>query len=486
MASGARLISTDTIEGFRDEQGLFGVAGHGRAAELAVLGLYAMQHRGDDGAGLVASDGYTLRCWRGAGSVGSVFSAGPLQGLVGRLAIGQVSRGGSASLVTGVIAAEPEMPVVGRVRGGQVAVTMAGKFTNGVRLRRDLEDRGAVLVTNSDAEVLLQWMAQSNQRTFVNRLVDALWKVEGAFSVLVCSEDRMIAVRDPRGFRPLVMGRIGSANVVASEGGAIRAAGGEVLREIGPGEMVILDPSGATTVTPFPKRPRAACLQELVQVAGVDAHVFGQDVYPVRAGFGERLAKEQPCARAQVVVGVPGAAESVALGYARASKLGVEPGLTWSTSGGPAVEPEGGGTLRFTAVPAVVSGKRVALVASSVVTGDGLATIVKTLRRAGASEVHVRIGSPPVRTGCLYGVASATDDEISASDVGNLLTLTRKLGADSVGWLSFEGLRAVAGQAIDGRAMWCGGCFTGEWPVVPETDGQLGLFDTEERKAEGR
>lgn len=463
------------MDGFRDESGLFGLAGHPRAARVACVGLNALHDRGDGAAGLVSSDGYALRAWRALGNVAEVFAGPPIEALVGRSAIGQVTRVTTPEALTGPV---PDVPVSARIRGGRVAIAMAGRLTNGQRLRRELEDKGAVLSTAADAEVMLHLIAQSGQRTLVNRLVDALWKAEGAFALLVLTEDRLVAVRDARGFRPLVVGRIDGATAFASEGGAIRAAGGEVLREVEPGEMVIVDASGAQSVAPFPRRARAACLHELVALARPEATVFGVSVHAERAALGARLASDQPCPRAEVVVALPGEGIAAATGFARTARLPLEHGLVASAGvalragiapGEPVVEP---GTA-MVAIPGL-SGRRIALVCASLVTGETQGQAVSALRRAGAAEVHVRVASAPVRAGCPYGVASPTADEIAKGDATALAELTKRIGADSLGFLSLEALRAGSAR---GQGGFCDGCFSGDWPIVPERDGQLPLFD---------
>jgi amidophosphoribosyltransferase len=464
------------VEGFRDESGLFGVAGHVRAAELVRVGLSALRHRGDQGAGLVASDGFVLRAWRGLGDVGEVFGGPQLQGLVGRHALGQVVRiahAESAPLGDPAAGPAPDVPLLARVRGGRIAVAMAGRFTNGPRLRRELEEKGAVLTTASDAEILLHLVGQSGQRTAVNRLVDALWRVEGAFALLVLTEDRLVAVRDPRGIRPLVLGRLEGATVAATEDAAIRAVGGEVLRVVEPGEMVIVDPTATRSVAPFRRQPRTPCIHEGVSLARTDAQVAGRAIYPLRVGLGERLAADQPAPRGQVVVGLPEDGVPAALGFARASKLPFEDALARAGS-------------TFTAVP-FLSGRRVVLVAASLVTGVDVGRAAAALRAAGAAEVHVRVAAAPVRMPCSYGVTGPTADEIVQVDTGSLVALTQRLGADSLAFLSIEAQReAAAGKG--GPTGFCDACFSGNWPIAPETDGQLPLFEgdagTEARPAE--
>lgn len=457
------------MDQFRDEGGLFAVAGHLRAATVVSLGLRALHHRGSDGAGLVASDGFGLRGVHQLGSAAEIFSATVIQGLPGALAIGQV-----AHLPGGGI---QELPFQARVRGGRCAIAMVGRFVNAVRVRRDLEDRGAVLTTGTDAELLVHLVAQSSQRTVVNRLVDALWKLEGAYAVVMLTEDRLVAIRDPRGVRPLVLGRLDGSTIFATEDAAIHAVGGEVVREVDGGEMVIVDPGGTRSVAPLPRQRRAGCSQEIITLARPDAGAFGSNVHALRHALGSRTAAEQPAGRAELVVAWPDGGEAFANGYARIAGIPWFPALFHPS--GPCHEPEAdtaeaGVHLRFAAVGGVVAERRVALVLPTLATGRAVRQAIAVLRRAGATEVHVRVGSPQVRAGCAYGVLGPSADEVAAP-AGESSALVTRIGADSCGFLSLDGLRAV--QQEHGISGACDGCLSGEWPIPLEVDGQLPLFD---------
>jgi len=359
------------------------------------------------------------------------------------------------------------MPMLARYQHGQLGLAMSGRFTNGAALRVKMKQDGALFTSLSDAELLLQRVAASQQKTLVNRLVDALLTVEGSFCLLLCSEDRLIALRDPRGFRPLLLGRVDGATVFCSEDGPLREIGGEVIREVRAGEMVVVDQNEMVSVSPFPKRDGSRCIHEFVRVARSNAVVLGQAVYPVRTALGERLAKEQPCVAAEVVVGLPGEGVAVALGFARGARIDYFESLVADDDG-------------WTTIPAVVADKRVALVLQSLVTGEEATKAVAALRRAGASEVHVRVASPPVRHGCRYGVSSPTDEEMVSHRIDSRDALGHLLEAASVGFLSIDGLMSIVGRRVDGTPTHCAGCFTGTWPVEikePEAD-QLGLFDS--------
>jgi len=466
---------------------VFGIAGHRLAAHLTYIGLHALQHRGMDGAGIVVSDGDLLRGIHGTGLVQEAFGGTLLQGLRGQSAVGQVVRSGRDAQRAATAA--QNLPLLARYRGGQVAVAMTGRFTNGQQLRQDLKDAGALFTTLTDAEILLHLLATSRQKTLVNRLVDALWHVEGAFSIVLVSEDRMIAVRDPHGFRPLLRGRHEGATVVASEDGPIRFLGGEIRGEVEPGQMVIVDERGESAVRPFQRRPQAACIQEYVEIAPADAHVFGQATYSLRVALGERLARERPSPQAQVVVSLPGPATPIGVGYARVAGLPAKEGLVQAPyTGRNYVEPpqelqDFGARLRWTPVPAVVDQQVVVLVAASVTTGELVRKAVRLLRSAGAREVHLRVASPPVTGTCHYGVSSPTADELATSRHGGTVELSGWLGTESVGFLSLDSLHAIIGRRTDGTPLWCDGCFSGNYPVVPAEElekEQLPLFDAGE------
>jgi amidophosphoribosyltransferase len=475
------------LDGFQDEGGLFGIAGHRMAAHLTYIGLHALQHRGFDGAGMVVSDGDLLRGIHGAGLVQEAFGGTHLQGLRGQAAIGQVVRSGRDAERAPTLT--PRLPLLARYRGGQVAVAMTGRFTNGSQLRERLKDNGALFATLTDAEILLHLLATSRQKTLVNRLVDALWQVEGAFSIVLMSEDRMIAVRDPHGFRPLLRGRHEGATVVATEDGPIRFLGGEIRSEVDPGQMVVVDEHGESAVRPFPPRPRAACVQEYVALSPADIHVFGQATYSLRVALGERLARERPSPEAEVVVSVPGAAVPIGVGYARVARLPAKEGLIRAPyTRRNYVEPpqelrDFGARLRWTPVPAVVDSRIVALVVTSIATGEMVHKAVRLLKSAGAREVHLRVASPPITGTCHYGIASPTTEELATSRHGGAVELSRWLGADSVGFLSLDSLHAILGSRTDGTPLWCDGCFSGEYPVVPAEElekEQLPLFEEDE------
>lgn len=320
----------------------------------------------------------------------------------------------------------------GWCRGHLVAVAVHGRFTNGARLRQELAEDGALFQSGSEAEVLLHLVAMSGQRRFVNRIVDALWRVEGSYSLILLTEDHLVAVRDPTGHRPLVLGRAADAHLFASEDGAIRAARGEVRREVHPGEMLIVDPRGLASVQPFPGREVRRCAQEVIALARSDATVAGVAVHSVRWSLGEELGRTYPCPGSDLVCAAPGA-ETLALGYAFATGVAFAPAL--------AREP---GDVRIRVVPSLVQEKMVVLVAASLGTGRDVRGLVDRLMEAGARAVHLRVASPPVLGSCPFGVASPLTEELvapkgeeGAADV---------VGAWTVAWLPLDATRRIVGH----------------------------------------
>lgn len=472
------------MEGFSDTGGLFAVAGHREATHLTYLGLHAQQHRGTDGVALAVSDGTLIRLRQAEGLVARGLDGATLQLLPGQVAMGVVH----GSPTPGLPAPTLELPgssrgdrlVFGRLSTGQVTCAISGHFTNGARLRRELTESGALFQSPSDAELLLHLLAQSSQRTFVNRLVDALWKVEGAYCLIVMTEEHLVAVRDPSGFRPLTLGRLGDAMVVASEDAAVRFIGGEVRRDVRAGEMVVFDGRVQQGVRPFPPAELHPCIHEYVSLARPDASVFGRPVHPVQVALGERLANEAACPMADVIVPVPGA-EAHGHGFAKAMERPLLEGLLrdpfsgWQLEEPPAGLPGFGTRVHFRPIPAAVNGKVVCLVAPSLTTGHVLRRAIALLHDAGAKEVHLRIASPPVRAACPYGVGSPAAEQLATEHQGDP---AQWLGAATVAWLSLTALQQVAAGTTPGDGR-CDACFSGKVPLVfEESDDQLPLFES--------
>lgn len=444
--------------------GIVGIMGDNEAANLAYLALHALQHRGQEGAGLAATDGTRLRGIRGLGLVSEVFGGPELAELTGRAAIGHVRYS-----TTGEQSTRNVQPFVVRYREGQVGVAHNGNIVNAGALREELERRGSIFATTSDTEVVLHLMAASAQATFINRLVDALARVEGAYCMVLLTEDTLVAVRDPMGFRPLVLGKRGEAWVVASETCALDLLGAEYVRDVRPGEMIIIDHEGVQSLEPFPKRPRRACVFEHIYFGRPDSHLFGRPVYDTRLALGRALALEHPV-EADLVLPVPDSGVPGALGFAEVSGLPFRMGLLRSHYVGRTfIEPsqqirDFGVKLKLAPVRSIIKGKRVVVVDDSIVRGTTSRKIVRMLRSCGATEVHLRITAPPTTGSCFYGIDTPTQEELIAHRMAPR-EIRGFLGADSLGYLSLEGLRRVQGED---QGRFCEACFSGDYPVAPD------------------
>ena len=463
------------MDEFRDECGVFGVYGTPEAARLTCIGLHGLQHRGQEGAGIVSSDGHLLRSHKGLGLVGDVFASSEVERLIGDIAIGHVrySTAGDNSI-------RNVQPLVVRYQQGQVAIAHNGNLCNAAGLRTELEMQGSIFATNSDTEVILHLIAASKQTTFINRLVDALYRLEGAYSLVLMTEEKMVAIRDPWGFRPLVLGQHGDSWVVASETCALDLVRANYVRELQPGEMVIIDSDGLQSLQPFQPRPRRACIFEHIYFARPDSTVFGMSVYQTRLEMGRALATEHSV-DADVVIPVPDSGVAAALGYSEKSGIPYQMGLIRSHYVGRTfIEPSQsirnfGVRLKLSPIKSVLNGKRVVVVDDSLVRGTTARKIVQLLREAGALEVHLRITAPPTTGSCYYGIDTPTRDEL----IAHRMTpdeICSHLKADSLGYLSLPALRRVQG---DQKGGFCEACFSGEYPVLPpdaDVEIQMPLF----------
>ena len=460
---------------FREECGVVGVFGHPEAARIAYLALHALQHRGQEGAGIVSSDGERLYAHKGQGLVGEVFDSSAMQRLPGDRAVGHVrySTAGGSSL-------RNVQPLTVSTRSGQVAIAHNGNLVNAWKVREELEARGSIFGTSSDTEVILHLVATSSQRTFINRLVDALMRVRGAYSLALLSPERLVAVRDPLGFRPLVIGRLGDATLITSETSALDLVGAEYVREVNPGEMVIVEDRGMHSLHPFPRQERRACVFEHIYFSRPDSVVFSQSVYGVRYRHGKILARVDPRV-ADMVVPVPDSGNPAALGYAAASGVPFQQGLIRSHYVGRTfIEPtqgirDFGVKLKLSPVRAVVAGRRLIVVDDSLVRGTTSKKIVRLLREAGAAEVHLRIASPPIRGSCYYGIDTPDQGALIAHDA-DIETIREFVGADSLAYLPLEALQEDMANAT---GTFCDACFSLEYPIEPEPEQpseQLPLF----------
>jgi amidophosphoribosyltransferase len=451
--------------------GVFGIFNHPEAANLAYLGLHALQHRGQESAGVVTNDRGMLHAVRQMGLVADVFDGDRLQQLPGSIAVGHVRYATSGGSLPKNI-----QPLTVEYRHGSVALAHNGDLVNAEPLRAELEADGSIFHTNSDTEVVLQLMARSNERDWVDNLVSALSRVRGAYSLVMTAGERLVAARDPHGFRPLILGRVRgeqshphygkSAWVIASETCAFDLIDAEKVRDIAPGEILVIDGEGLHS-TRLKPQPRRFCVFEHVYFARPDSVLDDVAVYEARVAMGRALARERP-AVADVVIPVPDSGVVAALGYAKQAGLPFEMGLIRNHYVGRTfIEPKDsirhfGVKLKLNAVPQLLRGRRVVVVDDSIVRGTTSRKIVKMIRAAGAAEVHVRISSPPVTGPCHYGIDTPTRAELIASTY-DVEETARFIEADSLGYLSPEGLLGAVGEP--GEDNFCSACFTGRYPV---------------------
>jgi amidophosphoribosyltransferase len=447
--------------------GVFGVFGHPEASHLTYLGLHGLQHRGQESAGICSSDGQQMFAHRRMGRVADAFDSTALASLLGDRAIGHVrysTAGPSVLKNAGPIAVE--------LAGTSLALAHNGNLTNYLALRRELEAEGALFRSSMDTEVIVHLLARAKGKTLVERLQRTLPRLEGAYTLLLLTPDQIIGVRDPFGFRPLVLGQLRQGRVLSSETCALRLVEATFVREVAPGEILVIDAGGLSTErvsTPEPVSPRQ-CIFEHVYFARPDSVLFGQSVYAVRRALGRRLAQECPAPTGEVVIPVPDSGTTAAVGYAAESGLPFELGLVRSHySGRTFIEPASsirhfGVKLKLSPVEEVIRGRSVVVVDDSLVRGTTSQKIVRMLREAGAREVHVRISAPPTTHSCFFGIDTPTKGELIAAN-HTVEEITRYLGADSLAYLSLDGLHACADG---GRARFCDACFSGRYPVRVE------------------
>jgi len=445
----------------REECGVFGIQGHPEASRMAYLGLYALQHRGQESAGIASADGTRLLASRGMGYVADVFNETELSRLAGTLAIGHVrySTAGESKLANA-------QPIRIDCVHGPIAICHNGNLVNADELRESLVRQGSIFQTSSDTEVILHLYARSKARPVDEALVEALSQVRGAFSLALLTSDTLIAVRDPHGFRPLALGRLGEAWVVSSETCALDLIGATFVRDVEPGEMFIAGPSATRSLHPFPPARPQQCIFEHVYFARPDSVVFGESVNEVRTMLGRHLAREAPV-EADVVVPVPDSGVCAATGYAAESGIPMRMGLIRNHYVGRTfIEPRQsirhfGVKVKLNPVRSILDGRRVVLVDDSIVRGTTSRKIVRMIKGAGASQVHVRISCPPTISPCFYGVDTPRRSELIAA-THTLEEIEQFIGADSVRYLSLEGL---LGSVPTRPEAYCTSCYTGHYPL---------------------
>jgi len=461
---------------FHDQCGLFGVFGHPDAAHLAYMGLYALQHRGQESAGIAAADGQKIRLEKGMGLVNDVFTEGRLDTLTGDRALGHVRYSTSGETV-----ATNAQPYLIECHRGPIAVGHNGNLVNAAILRQELEAAGSIFQSTSDTEVILHLYARSHRERVEDAIAASLYKVMGAFSLLFLTPEALVAARDPWGFRPLVLGRLGEATVIASETCALDLIDAEYVRDVEPGEVLIVDADGLRSFRPFPPEPTAHCVFEHVYFARPDSLVFGRTVLESRLKLGRQLAREAP-ADADIVCPVPDSGMGAALGFSQESGLPFEWGLIRNHYVGRTfIQPRqgqrtAGVKIKLNPVRQVIEGRRVVLIDDSIVRGTTSQKIVRMVREAGAREVHLRISSPPTTGPCYYGIDTPLKSELIASS-HEVDEIRRFVEADSLAYLSHEGLLAAVDDAPGRRH--CTACFSGRYPVavtLPD-ESQLRLFE---------
>ena len=471
------MVTTDPFDAdhLHEECGVFGVYGHPDAAALTALGLHALQHRGQEATGIVAYDGEQFNAHRGMGHVDDNFSS---KEVIGRLS-GDAAIGHVRYATTGEVALRNVQPLFADFEFGGLAICHNGNLTNSYQVRRQLVRRGSLFQSTSDTEVIVHLIATSLKETVVDRLIDALRQVQGAFSLVALSQDEVIGVRDPLGVRPLVLGRLAGAWILASETCALDIIGAEFVRDVAAGEIVMIGPGGVKSVLPFDRRANRFCVFEHIYFARPDSVVEGRSVYEARKRIGQELARESPV-DADIVVPVPDSGVPAAIGYAQESGLPFELGIIRNHYVGRTfIEPTDqirhlGVRLKHNASRANLNGKRVILVDDSIVRGTTSIKIVEMVKRAGATAVHMRISSPPTRHPCFYGIATPERDQLLAArlDVDGMAEL---IGVDSLAFLSIDGLYRAMGESgrDDLAPRFCDACFTGDYPI-PHTDADDG------------
>ena len=445
--------------------GIFGVYGRPDAAAITHLGLYSLQHRGQESAGIVAVDGESIaRGTRRMGLVSDGLTAREMESLPGHIAIGHTrySTAGSSTL-------ENAQPVLARFKGGHIALAHNGNLTNATEIRGTLENSGSIFGSTMDSEVIVHRLARAHSAAPEHMLADALDGIEGAYCLTVLIGETLLAARDPRGFRPLVVGRLGDGWVVASETCALDIVGASLHCEVGPGEIIAVDSRGFRSLQISSARPLSRCVFEHVYFARPDSYVFSGSVDRARRALGRRLATESPAKGAELVFAVPDSSNAAALGYAEASGLPLELALIRNHYVGRTfIQPTQSGRdakvkVKYNAVKEVLHGRSVVMVDDSIVRGTTTRGLVALVRAAGAREVHMRVSSPPITGPCYYGIDTPNREELIAA-THSLAEIATAIGVDSLAYLSLEGM---LGAVPGGPHGFCHACFSGEYPTAP-------------------
>jgi amidophosphoribosyltransferase len=453
------------IKGLNEECGVFGIWGHKDAAQITYYGLHSLQHRGQEGAGIVTTDGEKLTGMKGLGLISEVFANGKLNELSGKAAIGHVryaTAGGGGY--------ENVQPLLFKSHSGSLALAHNGNLVNANQLKHQLESQGSIFQTTSDTEVLAHLIRRSGYKDMKEAVKSALSVIKGAYAFLIMTETEMMVALDPNGLRPLSIGVMGDAYVVASETCAFDVVGAKYERDVQPGELLIINDEGIRSERFSMNINRSICSMEYIYFSRPDSNIDGINVHTARKNLGKRLAVESEI-DADVVTGVPDSSISAAIGFAELTGIPYELGLIKNRYVGRTfIQPsqelrEQGVKMKLSAVRGVVEGKRVVMVDDSIVRGTTSKRIVTMLREAGAKEVHVRISSPPIANPCFYGIDTSTHEELIASS-NSVEEIRQMIGADSLAFLSVEGLLEGIGRTYEGETKGqCLACFTGRYPT---------------------
>lgn len=460
-----------------EECGVFGIYGARKAAELTYLGLYALQHRGQDGAGIVSSNGEKVYHRKGLGLVNDVFASKEiLSKLKGKMAIGhnRYSTTGSSYLAN-------VQPILITYKGRQLAIAHNGNLTNSYALRKKLEKEGSIFQTTSDSEIILHLIARSGKKKVKDEIAEALSYVKGAYSLVFLTRDSLVAARDPHGFRPLALGKVNNSWVVASETCAFDMIGAKYVRDVEPGEIVVINEKGISSFSPFKKVKHAFCIFEFIYFARPDSMIYQENTDKIRRRLGQQLAKENPV-DADLVISVPDSSNTATLGYSEESGIKYDMGLIRNHYiGRTFIHPEQkirdlDAKIKYNPVRGVLKGKRVVIVDDSIVRGTTSRKLIKMIRQAGAKEVHFRVSSPPIISPCFYGVDMPTKEELIASSK-SVEEIRRYLNVDTLEYLSLEGLLSMHSLS---KADFCVACFSAKYPT--KVDRHRGKFVLETAK----
>jgi amidophosphoribosyltransferase len=464
---------TQRTQGKKEYCGVFGVFGHESAVDITYLGLYALQHRGEESCGIAVSDGKRIRQLTGMGLVSEVLGKKKIKDLKGKTAIGHVRYSTTGSSIL-----RNAQPFVISHQKFSVSIAHNGNLTNAVKLRRQLEEEGAIFQTTMDSEVVLHLLVRSKKERIEDRLVDALKQCDGAFTMLFLTEDKIIGVRDPNGFRPLCLGKKDDSYVLTSETCSLDLIGAEFVREVEPGEMVVISENGVESHKPFEKKPHSPCIFEFIYFSRPDSRIFGQSVYDVRKRLGRKLAQESP-ADADMVMSIPDSGNYAALGYSEESGIPFDFGMIRNHYVGrtfiqPSQEMRKHGVkIKLNPIKDVLEGKKIVVVEDSIVRGTTTSSRIKALREAGVKEIHMRISCPPIRFPCFYGIDFPSRKELIANEL-SVEKIAEFIGVDSLKYLSLDGMLDAARN--NGKDF-CTACFSGDYPTKVRKNAVKCAFD---------